>query len=301
MVKVNLAWLYAITKYGYPPSIENMLKAMDDAARLGFKALELEVYTERNLIEVERNKEMLKEKAESLGLEIVNVAAIFPELVSPDPDIRERGLEFFKRTSELATYFDASMTQTDTFTPPIKFIGPAPYSSAIVFGQKFKAVIDHSFSWRKFWRMLVEVMRKASQIAEDYGLLFVIEPRVGETISNSDAMLRLLDEVSMDNFGAVLDTGHQHAAKELIPLSIEKLGEKIMYVHVSDNDGRDNYHWAPGRGTIDWDGVFRGLKKFGFKGPIAVDVGGPDIRNRLDEETMEARRFIEKMVSEYDL
>ncbi|MFP3195481.1 MAG: TIM barrel protein [Caldivirga sp.] len=59
-----------------------------------------------------------------------------------------------------------------------------------------------------------------------------------------------MDEVSMDNFGAVLDVGHLNAAKELIPLSIEKLGDRVFYVHASDNDGRDNYHWSPGRGVV---------------------------------------------------
>ena len=92
---------------------------------------------------------------------------------------------------------------------------------------------------------------------------------------------------------------HLHAAKELIPLSVEKLGSRIFYIHASDNDGRDNYHWAPGRGTVDWDGVFESLRKHGFRGPIAVDVGGPDIAARLDEEVAAAREFLERMAAKY--
>ncbi|MCC6005933.1 MAG: TIM barrel protein [Thermofilum sp.] len=100
---------------------------------------------------------------------------------------------------------------------------------------------------------------------------------------------------------AVPATGwrHLHAAKELIPLSVEKLGSRIFYIHASDNDGRDNYHWAPGRGTVDWDGVFEALRKHGFRGPIAVDVGGPDIAARLDEEVVTAREFLERMAAKY--
>lgn len=56
-----------------------------------------------------------------------------------------------------------------------------------------------------------------------------------------------------------------------------------------------------GMGNIDWDGVFKGLKKFGFNGPIAIDVGGKDILDRLDDEVMEAKSFIEKMVEKYGL
>ncbi len=298
---VNLAWLYAITKYGYPPSLKDTFEAFNDAKRLGFKYVELEAYQENNLNEIERNREKLLEHCESLELKIVNFAGIFPEIISFNSLIREKGLRMMERAAKLANYFNASLLQTDTFTPPLRFRGAKPYSNAIVFGEEYYIEIDREFSWRNFWKSLVEIMKKISKIAEEYGLKFVIEPRVGETISNSDAMLRLIDEVNADNFGAVLDTGHLHAAKELIPLSIEKLSEKIWYVHISDNDGRDNLHLAPGEGTIDWEGVFKGLKKFNFRGPIAIDVGGKEILKELDEKVIEARKFIEKMINKYEL
>jgi sugar phosphate isomerase/epimerase len=193
------------------------------------------------------------------------------------------------------------MIQTDTFTPPLKFEGKAPYKGAIVFGEKYKVIIDKDFSWKKFWKILVETMKKCAKAAKKNNLLFTIEPRIGETISNTDAMLKLLEEVNEENFGAVLDCGHLNAAKEIIPLSIEKLGEKIMYVHASDNDGRDNYHFAPGKGTIDWDGVFQALKKHKFNGYIAIDVGGEEVKNRLNEEVLEAKNFLEKLFEKYGL
>jgi sugar phosphate isomerase/epimerase len=70
---------------------------------------------------------------------------------------------------------------------------------------------------------------------------------VGENVSNTDAMLRLFDAIPDRNFGAVLDTGHQNAQKEILPLSIEKLRDRIFYVDVSDKDGRTNTHLPFGR------------------------------------------------------
>ena len=299
--RVNLAWLYAITRYGYPPRIEDFYSFIRDAVRLGFRAIEIEVYGEDNLKAVEGERVKLRDFVESNGLRVVNVAGIFPQLLSPIDGVRERGLELFRRSVELATFFNAGLTQTDTFTPPIEFIGSKPYSTGIVFAERYRVKIPVGFSWRGFWGMLVKVMRECSKVALDHGLRFVIEPRVGETIANSDAMLRLIDEVGMDNFGAVLDVGHLNAAKELIPLSIEKLGDRVFYVHASDNDGRDNYHWSPGRGVVDWDSVFEELRKFNFKGYIAIDVGGGDIRDRLDDEVVQARRFIEDIGARYGL
>lgn len=299
MARICLAWLYAITKYGYPTPVDKMLTAFEDAARLGFRYVEVEAVGERNLREIEERKGELRTKLSGLGLEVVNFAGIFREVVSLDGSERERGLAMLNRAAELAAFFGVEMLQTDTFTPPLEFVGPRPYSSAVVFGERYRVKVDPVFSWRKFWSTLVETMRRASRIAAARGLKFIIEPRIGETVSNSDAMLRLIDEVGEDNFGAVLDVGHLHAAKELIPLSVEKLGGRIFYVHASDNDGRDNYHWAPSRGTVDWEGVFEALKKHGFRGPIAVDVGGPDIAARLDEEVATAREFLERMAAKY--
>lgn len=301
MPRVNLAWLYAITKYGYPPSLKDIFKVFDDAIRLGFNAIEIEAVGEANLRELEENRTMLKEYLEEKGLRIVNVAAIFREIIDPNESIRSRGIEMFRRAAELAVFFESPLIQIDTFTPPIEFIGRKPYETAIVFGERYHIRIPEDFSWKKFWTILVSSIKRCSQIARDYGLKLAIEPRIGETISNSDAMLKLIEDVAEENLGAVLDTGHLHAAKELIPLSIEKLSDKIIYVHISDNDGRDNYHWAPGKGTIDWDSVFIGLKRHRYSGYIAIDVGGLDIRDRLDEEVAQAKLFVEEMGRKYGL
>lgn len=301
MVSTNLAWLYAITKYGYPPPMEYVYKVVDDAIRLGFNNIELEFVGFDNLKEFEEHRNPLRKYLADRGINVINVAAIFRDLISMDSSVRGKALDYFRKACELAVYFDSSLIQTDTFTPPIRFVGASPYSRAIIFGERYRVEIPEGFSWRSFWSTLVDTMKRCSRIAGEYNLKFVIEPRIGETISNSDAMLRLIDDVNEDNFGAVLDTGHLHAAKELIPLSIEKLGSRILYVHVSDNDGRDNFHWAPGKGTIDWDAVFVGLKKYGFRGCIAIDVGGQDIRDRLDEEVTLAKSFIEEKIRQYGL
>jgi D-psicose/D-tagatose/L-ribulose 3-epimerase len=130
--------------------------------------------------------------------------------------------------------------------------------------------------------------------ADRAGLKFCLEPRVGEIVSNTDGLLRLMDAVDNENFGAVLDTGHQHAQKELLPLSVEKLGSRVHYLHVSDNDGQTNQHLALGRGTVDWDGIFLALKKHGFSGYVAVDVGHvPD----LDAQVRESKAFLEKLAA----
>jgi len=145
---------------------------------------------------------------------------------------------------------------------------------------------------------MVESFSLMTQEAKKAGLRFCVEPRVGELLSNTDSILRMMDAVNDDNFGAVLDTAHLNAQKEILALSVEKLGKRIFYVHAADNDGKVNDHVATGRGTVDWDGVFQGLKKHGFSGYIAVDVGMvPDI----DAQYRESLEFLKTKASQYGL
>src|SRR5207247_795479 len=82
------------------------------------------------------------------------------------------------------------------------------------------------FACERTWATLVEATRRCTAIARDAGLLLCLEPRVGELVSNTDALLRLSQQVDDPGFGVVLDTGHLHAQKEILPLSVEKLGQR---------------------------------------------------------------------------
>jgi sugar phosphate isomerase/epimerase len=104
-----------------------------------------------------------------------------------------------------------------------------------------------------------------------------------------------MDHVDSPVFGAVLDCGHLHAQKEILPLSVEKLGARIFYVHASDNDSRDNDHLAPGRGTVDWETLIAGLRRHGFDGYIGIDVGGvPDLEAQYVEGLAFMRELLER-------
>jgi sugar phosphate isomerase/epimerase len=293
-MKIGCCWLYAISKYGYPPSLADTHRALKDMAGLGFTSVELEGVGEENLRAVHEERKALKERCADLGLHVVNFCPVLPDLVHPEKARRVHALDLFKLAVEAATFFGCETIQTDSYTPALEFVGDAPYRDAISFGKRFQVKVDPAFRWDALWAWLTDSIGACADEAERAALKFCLEPRVGEIVSNTDALLRLMDAVDNDNFGAVLDTGHQHAQKEILPLSIEKLGGRIHYLHVSDNDGLTNQHLALGRGTVDWDGVFTALKKHGFSGHVAVDVGHvPD----LDAQVRESKGFLEQLAA----
>jgi sugar phosphate isomerase/epimerase len=289
-IKVACCWLYAISKYGYPPSISDTFRALEEMSRLGFKNTELEGVGKENLLAVHSRRAEFKAYCEKLGLRIVNFCPVLPATVSLDSSERAKALELFETGIECATYFECETIQLDSFTPPLRFKGESPYKDAIKFGKPFQVEIDSDFRWEKQWEVLVDTVRRCAGKAAEVGLVLTMEPRVGELISNTDAMLRLMDHVDHPNFAAVLDTGHQNAQKEILPLSVEKLGKRIKYVHASDNDSRTNEHL--GLGTVDWEGVFLALAKHGFDGYVAIDIGGVE---NIEQAYRDSVVFLEQL------
>ncbi|MDI6773424.1 MAG: sugar phosphate isomerase/epimerase family protein [bacterium] len=295
-MKINCCWLYAINKYGYPPSIQDTHRVLGEMAALGFNAVELEGVREENLRAVYAARADLRLRCNDLGLRMMNFCPVLPDLFSPEAAKRKAALDLFRLAAEAAVYFDAPTVQVDSYAAPVEYVKHRPYADAVEFKRQFDVRIPDGFSWQRTWDTLVETVRACAAIAGGAGLRLCLEPRVGELVSNTDALLRLIEHVNNPIFGAVLDTGHLHAQKEILPLSVEKLGPRIFYVHASDNDSRDNEHLAPGRGTVDWEAVIAGLKRQGFDGYIGIDIGGvPDLDAQYREGYAYIRAIIERV------
>lgn len=295
-MKISCCWLYAITKYGYPPSLDDTFRVLGEMKALGFEDVELEGVRRENLMAVYERRHELKKFCDGEGLRVINFCPILPGSVSLDRRERRESWDLFKRGIEIAKLFNCATIQGDSFTPPLKFRGDSPYKESISFGKRFMVEVDVKFKWQRQWDAMVESFSFFTKEARKAKLKFCVEPRVGELLSNTDAILRMMDALGDDNFGAVLDTAHLNAQKEILALSVEKLGKRIFYVHAADNDGRVNEHVATGRGTVDWDGVFQGLKKHKFSGYVAIDVGMvPD----LDAQYRESLEFLKAKAAQY--
>lgn len=297
-LKFCCAWLYAISKYkkyGESFKIPDIMDALEDIKRLGFDTTELEAMRRNNLEEEWDARKKIREKLNSLDLKVNNLCAVFPELMGKD---WEKFIHLFKKSADLANYLGCETLQVDSHMPPVKYLSEKPYDETIKFDIDIKIEIEdgfNSFNWNKYWMHIVNSIKKCDEIAFDRGLKLCLEPRVHESISNTDAILRLFDWVNSDNFGAVLDCGHLHAQKEIIPLSVEKLGEKIFFVHASDNDGHTNQHLGVGRGNIDWEGTLKALKKHNFNQYVAIDIGKLPEQYDLDQEIKKSIKYLEKL------
>jgi len=302
-MKISCCWLYAISKYGYPVAVKDIPRALNEMADLGFRYVELEGASEGdNLREVYAKRHDLKALCQRRGLQVVNFCPVIPDLVSLDEAKRKRAFEYFDIAIDLANFFGCATIQIDSYTPALQFVGDQPYKEMLDYGLQFRVAVDPAFDWDAQWQVLVDTFRHCAKVAGQADLPFCLEPRVGEIISNTDALLRLMDHVDDPNFGAVLDTAHQHAQKEILPLSVEKLGSRIMYLHVADNDSMINEHKALGEGTVDWEGVFAALHKHNFGGYVAIDIGRlPDMDDAMRRSIAFLKDLLGRMGIPYEI
>ncbi|NLB72539.1 MAG: sugar phosphate isomerase/epimerase [Firmicutes bacterium] len=297
-MKISCCWMYAIGTYGFPPKVHDMLKAIKEMAELGFNYIELEGVGYDNLGSVIENKELIKAECEKQGVEVVNFAPLIPEIISLDKNERKKALRHFEKGVEAAKYFGSPRVWIDSYNPPLQMVEGNIYVEDLTYGKTIWGRVPKGFSWHRFWDLFVGVIKECNDICKQNEMELLIEPRVGEVTGNTEGLLRLFDAVSDDNLGAILDTAHQYAQKEILPLSIAKLGSKIRYVHVADNDGRDNHHYGIGNGTVDWEGVFLALKEEGYQGFYAIDL--EKVPN-LGAEFIRNKQILEQFAERYDL
>jgi len=72
------------------------------------------------------------------------------------------------------------------------------------------------------------------------------------------------------DLGIAFDIGHANTTKEIFGF-IDKFADKIVHIHVSDNEGKYDSHRGIGYGKIDWKAVAKALKRTNYKGMIMCE------------------------------
>jgi sugar phosphate isomerase/epimerase len=134
------------------------------------------------------------------------------------------------------------------------------------------------------WVEVRDAYRELAKYAAQKGVIPVIEPEppvflAGERgqvcerlIGRSEDAERMFREVGVDNLALLLDIGHVYVMEENVLSVIEKFGKKIVHVHMEDIVDRMHFHFLPGTGMVDFEGVVRALAKIGYKGFLSMEL-----------------------------
>ncbi len=123
------------------------------------------------------------------------------------------------------------------------------------------------------WKQNAESIEDLHKTAKNLGIKIVMEnlpEKYNFLMKTPDDFNRFYDETGLADIGIVLDTGHAHLEGQ-IQSFLEKLPNKIVHVHVSDNHGIFDEHMGMGYGTIDWSQFVRMIKAANFSGTILAE------------------------------
>ncbi len=294
-MKIGCAALYPITRYGFPYSFDDYLKAVAEMHSAGFSACELEINVDIDLDEyIARIGEVTAALAHN-EMKLSAVIAVLHGGFSQDRATADDYGRRFERLCEFVERAGGEMACVCAYMPPeIQGIpGSEPYRGA----PPMRVRVPPGFEWDRFWSNAVERLAEMGRAAARHGQRLIIENRVGDFVNTSDGVLKLIEETGEPNVGVLLDLAHANATKEHLDLIIPKLQKRLMYVHLADNDGTFPYHLPAGRGTIDFKSVFRSLQAIGYAGYVNVDYGGVPADQILGE-VRRGREFFAQCLAE---
>lgn len=154
---------------------------------------------------------------------------------SPDETTRREAVDIYRGEGELAVHLGG----------PRVVVHPAPPAAdpTSVTAQTRAARVGP----------LRKTMEELAQVGERLGVTYLFEniPDTYHFGSDVQQLARIIRGVGHPNIRMCFDTGHAHMSGHA-PDALHASHDTVAYFHVHDNDGHNDTHQVPGRGTIPW-------------------------------------------------
>ncbi len=290
------AYLYVISKYGYPPPAKDIEKYMREMSQLGFRQIELEGIGSAHITQMYERRENIKLILDKLGISVPVYCTVLPKLSSMVPgqdyDEQRKLLEIGCQT---ARHIGANFLLDNGPLPPYSFDKKHAINRHYDLRILADARLPTGFSWSTFYGQLVEIFQDVCDICSQYGLTYLLHPATGVLCSTPESFLAFHRDVDRNNLGFNFDTANLIALKQNLSLALEMLIDHSPYIHLSDTGIHDHQHLPLGNGIIAWDTFFNELRRKKYDGLLGIDIGGAESGVReLDQAYLSAVDFITK-------
>lgn len=300
--RITCAFLYSITKYGYPPYAGDMIKYIEEMYNIGFRSVEIEGIGYEGIETLVNMKWDIKAFLSEKDIELPVFCTVLPKLTSPDKESAFEAMKSFEKGCEIASFLGAKGVLDNGPLIPYEFPADMPihrhYSPESIGAVGF----SQGFSWNTHHDYMVKIMKRACEIAGNYGLCYYMHPCVGSLTDTTNGYMQLKNDVGADNLRFNFDTSNLYYMRENLALSLMKLGDDIDYIHVSDSFGDRIEHQKTGDGSINWEMLFAALKKIGFHGKLSIDVGGDESHvENIEDAYVATANFLENQMKKYEI
>lgn len=134
-------------------------------------------------------------------------------------------------------------------------------------------------------------MEKILEYAEKKGIIIALE-NVGAT----GHVQFLLDAFDSPFLKFCYDSSHNWVFnRSLAPEVLERNISRLVCTHLSDNDEKEDRHWLPGYGKVDWNGIKSILRENNYSGYLSMEVFPKDYNQNPKAFVKEAYDSIQMM------
>ncbi len=198
-------------------------------------------------------------------LEIYLSAAVLDQVEKADLENLCRSLDWKPSLSLHAPFMDLNPGAVD---PMVRSVTQLRFCSVLSAAAVLKprVVVFHAGydRWRYAGRTdiwlenSIEIWIKVMDTASKLGVRVAVENVFDE---DPEALCQLIERIGHPDFGFCFDTGHFNLfTRVAMERWFERLGKHILEVHLHDNDGSADSHWALGKGAVDFKKFFRLLR-----------------------------------------
>jgi len=148
----------------------------------------------------------------------------------------------------------------------------------------------------KYWQILHKSLDEIQPYAKEYNVKIALENFDNE---DSKEIKKLFSEYGPDFLGLCYDNGHGNIGNGL--KTLEELKDRLIALHIHDNDGKSDQHKIPFSGTEDWAKLAKIIAESSYKSCISLEVMTSNISNESQflSEAYEAGLKFRKMVENY--
>ena len=111
--------------------------------------------------------------------------------------------------------------------------------------------------------------------AKEHSVILVIEsltPMESPIITTSDDCAEAIEDIGLDNIEAMMDVVPPCIAYEPLSSYFDKLGNKVNYIHLCNNDRKTDAHLRLDTGELPVEDMVRVFKEHGYEGYVTVEL-----------------------------
>ncbi|MFW5861078.1 MAG: sugar phosphate isomerase/epimerase family protein [Spirochaetota bacterium] len=125
------------------------------------------------------------------------------------------------------------------------------------------------------WDAMIRSFNQLLAHTRGMDLILILEPAnrmESDLVVTVDDGLKAVRDVDGE-MGLLVDIGHMFVNKEPLADAITKVQPYPHHFHIDDNNGNADEHMVPGDGKIQYDVFLDELKRSGYEGFLAVEIG----------------------------